>query len=341
MVNIQKDNLEVTRVNLEMAKLREKVGTSGPGEVYRWEIQMAGARQAVIGAQAVLKKAVMALNEVLQNSQEEEFDLDNFDLSKDSFYLNYVQMEPYIDNLRGYKIFKDFMVADTFEFSPEIRQIDGGIAAAERLLKSEKKRGKDPTVALQFNFTRTFKEWGTGDEKFVPPPFNSVFKIPDKNDSYIGLNVSLPVFEGRARTASIKQVNAEVLRLKAERDYLKDRLELNTRVALEDAKASFASINLANSRAEYAEKMLELVQNAYSRGAVSVLDLIDAQNAFLVAKEAAADAVFSFVKDFVYVCRAVGSYDIMLDEKSNAEWFKRLRIYYADKSEKPNNRKRD
>jgi hypothetical protein len=74
---------------------------------------------------------------------------------------------------------------------------------------------------------------------------------------------------------------------------------------------------------------------------VSVLDLIDAQNAFLVAKEAAADAVFSFVKDFVYVCRAVGSYDIMLDEKSNAEWFKRLRIYYADKSEKPNNRKRD
>ncbi|OQB49440.1 MAG: outer membrane channel protein [bacterium ADurb.Bin157] len=341
MVNIQKDNLEVTRVNLEMAKLREKVGTSGPGEVYRWEIQMAGARQAVIGAQAVLKKAVMALNEVLQNSQEEEFDLDNFDLSKDSFYLNYVQMEPYIDNLRGYKIFKDFMVADTFEFSPEIRQIDGGIAAAERLLKSEKKRGKDPTVALQLNFTRTFKEWGTGDEKFVPPPFNSVFKIPDKNDSYIGLNVSLPVFEGRARTASIKQVNAEVLRLKAERDYLKDRLELNTRVALEDAKASFASINLANSRAEYAEKMLALVQNAYSRGAVSVLDLIDAQNAFLVAKEAAADAVFSFVKDFVYVCRAVGSYDIMLDEKSNAEWFKRLRIYYADKSEKPNNRKRD
>ncbi|MDD3000863.1 MAG: TolC family protein [Candidatus Riflebacteria bacterium] len=341
MVNIQKDNLEVTRVNLEMAKLREKVGTSGPGEVYRWEIQMAGARQAVIGAQAVLKKAGMALNEVLQNSQEDEFDLDKFDLSKDCFYLNYVQIEPYIDNLRGYKIFKDFMVADTFEFSPEIRQIDVGIAAAERMLKSEKRRGKDPTVALQFNFTRTFKEWGTGDDKSVPPPFNSVFKLPDKNDSYVGVNVSLPIFEGRERAASIKQARADVLRLNTERDYLKDRLELNTRVTLEDAKASFASINLANSRAEYAEKMLELVQNAYSRGAVSVLDLIDAQNAFLIAKEAAADAVFSFVRDFVNVCRAVGSYDIMFDEKSNAEWFERLKLYYAGRSEEPNIRKRE
>ena len=33
--NIQRDNLEVTRANLEIARFREQVGTSGPAEVYR------------------------------------------------------------------------------------------------------------------------------------------------------------------------------------------------------------------------------------------------------------------------------------------------------------------
>ncbi|MEW6712512.1 MAG: TolC family protein, partial [Candidatus Riflebacteria bacterium] len=57
---IQRDNLEVTRANLEIAKFREEVGNSGPAEVYRWEIQMASARQAVIDASVMRKKAELA-----------------------------------------------------------------------------------------------------------------------------------------------------------------------------------------------------------------------------------------------------------------------------------------
>ncbi len=69
--NIQEDNLAVTRANLEIAKQRENVGTAAPAEVYRWEIQMAMARQAVIEADATKRKSELALNEALSNRYSE------------------------------------------------------------------------------------------------------------------------------------------------------------------------------------------------------------------------------------------------------------------------------
>ena len=45
---IQLENLEVTRVNLELARSREAIGQSSPGEVYRWEGEIANLRIDVI-----------------------------------------------------------------------------------------------------------------------------------------------------------------------------------------------------------------------------------------------------------------------------------------------------
>lgn len=327
--NIQRDNLEVTRANLEIARFREQVGTSGPAEVYRWEIQIAGARQSVIEASAMRKKAEMALNQVLSGAQEEEFSTADCDIFAEVFFLDYEKVAPYIDNQAGYKAFRDFLVADTFAFSPEIQQIGKGIEAIDRSRLSAKRRFNQPVVALQGNFSRTVRESGAGaDKPAMPAPFGSVFKYPDKNDWYLGINVSIPLHEGGDRKAAVKEAEATLKKLEAEREYLMQRLELNTRASLEDARASFSSIRLAKTRAGFAAKTLELVQSAYSRGAVNILDLIDAQNASLVAKEASANAVFSFLSDFVKVCRAVGTFDFILDHESNGHWYERLFTYF-------------
>ncbi len=329
--NIQRDNLEVTRANLEIARFREQVGTSGPAEVYRWEIQMAGARQAVVDSSALRKKAEMALNQILNASQEEEFTTADCDIFSQVFFLDYARVAPFIDNQLGYKVFRDFLVADTYAFSPELQQIGRGIEAMERSRRSAKNRYNHPVVALQGNFSRTLRESGVGDTKpAMPAPFNSVFSFPDKNDWHVALNISLPIFEGGDRKAAVKEAEATVKKLEAERSFLMQRLELNTRTSLEDARASFSSIGLSQTRAGFAAKTLDLVQSAYSRGAVNILDLIDAQNAFLVAKEASANAVFSFLSDFVRVCRAVGTFDFILNPQSNSHWYERLTSFYSN-----------
>jgi outer membrane protein TolC len=222
------------------------------------------------------------------------------------------------------------MVQDTFAFSPELQQINNGLKAQKRIHKSARRRFDSPTVALQGNFTRTLRETGVGETKpALPAPFSSVLKYPDKNDWYVGLNVSIPIHEGGDRKAAVKEADAGIKKLENDREFLKQRLELNTRVTLEDARASYSSIKLAETRADYASKTLELVQSAYTRGAVNILDLIDAQNASLVAKEASANAIFNFLSDFIKVCRAVGSFDFMLKEESHKTWYERLESYYA------------
>ena len=222
------------------------------------------------------------------------------------------------------------MVWDSLAFSPEFVQIEKNLEIVERLKGSERAEGREPRVAVKANFTRTFDESGVGRIKNVPAPFNSVFKIPDNNDWFVGFDVSLPIFEGGRRKANIKAYEADIEALKTRRNLLRDKLELNTLACLEDAKASYSSIKLAQRRATYAKKTLGLVQSAYSRGAISMLDLIDAQNAYLVSTEAAAATKFSFVKDFVALCRAVGSFDIMLNKDCNEDWLRRMKMFYEN-----------
>ncbi|MFZ5951178.1 MAG: TolC family protein [Candidatus Rifleibacteriota bacterium] len=328
---IQRDNLEVTRANLEIAKFREEVGTSGPAEVYRWEIQMASARQAVIDASVMRKKAELALNQILNSQQEGEFTTADCDIFAKVFLLDQQKVAPYLDNMFGFKVFRDFLVKDTLARAPEINQLENAIDAQKRAHRSARRRYNNPTVALQGNFTRTLKESGLGEPKPpMPAPFSGFFKYPDKNDWYVGLNVSIPLHEGGDRPAAIRQAKASLLQLENNLAYMMQRLELNTRATLEDARASFASIGLSKTRSEYAVKALELVQNAYQRGAVNILDLIDAQNASLVSKEASANAMFNFFSDFVRVCRAVGSFEFILNKDSQGEWRQRLHDYYQE-----------
>ncbi|MGM0599432.1 MAG: TolC family protein [Candidatus Rifleibacteriota bacterium] len=329
MQTIQRDNLEVTRKNLELAKFREQVGTSGPAEIYRWEIQMASSRQAVIDASVMRKKAELAMNQLLNTSQEEEFTTADCDIFAKIFLIDQKGIAPYIDNQYGFKVFRDFLVKDSFAFSPEIRKLKQTINAQQRARRSAKRRYTNPTVALQGNFTRNLKKAGIGEPK--PPlsgPFSNVFSYPDDNDWFVGVNVSIPLHEGGDRRAAIKQTDAVIGQLENNLDFLMQRLELNTRVTLEDARSSFSSIGLSNSRAEYASKALDLVQSAYQRGAVNILDLIDAQNASLVAKEASANAMYNFFGDFVKVCRAVGNFDFILNQQSHDVWKEKLKNYY-------------
>ncbi len=326
---IQRDNLEVTRANLEIARFREQVGMSGPAEVFRWEIQMASARQAVVDVSVMRKKSELALNQLLNAAQEEEFTTVDCDVYPQVFFLDYAKVASYIDNIYGYKIFRDFLVADTFFFSPEIQQLDKSLTALGRGERSARRRFNQPTVAIQGNFSRTFHESGTGRVKpAMPAPFNSVFNYPDKNDWYVGLHVSMPLHQGGDRKASIKEARANIKKLEYDRDHLMQRLELNTRASLEDARASFSGIGLSRTRADFASKALGLVQSAYTRGAVNILDLIDAQNALLIAQEASTNAVFNFLSDFVRVCRAVGTFDFILNQQTNEDWYERLEQYY-------------
>ena len=348
--NIQEDNLAVTRANLELAKQREQVGTAAPAEVYRWEIQMATARQAVIEADATKRKSELALNEALSNRQDEPFNTLEEDIFSNIFFFDYNRIAPYIDNIQSFDCFSNFLVEDSFAFSPEISAVNKNLEATARMRRAHRRRRQfRPTLDLSANVDRTFEKAGEGKRKptindvnlplsqlhpnipgirDVNLPLSSMFKFPDDNDWSVALSLTFPLFDGALTGAALRESDKMLDALRTRRDDLMQKHELQTRVALENAKTSFISIKMSRQRVEYAEKALEAVRNAYSRGAINILDLIDAQNAYRIAKEANANAVFTFLSDFIQVCRSVGTFDFILNQRTNNEYYGRIENYF-------------
>ena len=70
---IQRQNLDLTRTNLELARVRRQIGVARAAEVVRWENQIANNRRTVITAFAQRKQAAIVLNRVLHRPLEEAF----------------------------------------------------------------------------------------------------------------------------------------------------------------------------------------------------------------------------------------------------------------------------
>src|SRR5262249_30198990 len=78
-----------------------------------------------------------------------------------------------------------------------------------------------------------------------------------------------------------------------------------------------------------ANENLASVTDAYARGAVTVTDLIDAQNTALSAGLAAADAKFGFMSDYVSVLRAMSEFEVLLDPPSRDRGRKEVNEWIA------------
>ncbi len=70
---VRKQNLSLTRTNLDLSRVRQSIGTANPAEVFRWESQVATERSQVISASALRNQAEIALNRILNRPLEESF----------------------------------------------------------------------------------------------------------------------------------------------------------------------------------------------------------------------------------------------------------------------------
>ncbi len=98
---------------------------------------------------------------------------------------------------------------------------------------------------------------------------------------------------------------------------------------------SYNSIDLSKLAADAAAANLVLVTDAYSKGVVSIIDLLDAQNASLQAAEGADNAVYDFLVDVINMQRAVGQYDFLLSDDEAQIEAQRLKDYISNDGRLP------
>jgi outer membrane protein TolC len=321
--SVERDNLSLTRRNLEMAQSRQQIGIANPSEVYRWESEVALSRRRVIDAVAVTRQAEIALARLLHRPLRESFELADVTIEDPSLVTGQRGFFGYVEDQLVFDAFSDFLVKEGLAASPEIHQLDALIAASERSLRSATSAFFSPTVSLQAQVDRQFEESGAGAGG---PGLQLPTELPTADDTNwsVGLNLSIPVWTSGSRLADRTQASEELFDLRLQRAAAIERVEQRIRTALEEVSASFLGIQLANDAAVAAAQSLELVSDGYARGVVSILDVLDAQNAALTADLAAAASVYQFLIDLMEVERAISQLDFFMSPEAYEAWFQRL-----------------
>ena len=312
---IRRNNLKVSRSNLDHAQVRREIGTSNPSEVYRWQSQIANDQQAVIDANVNRNLAEIDLNRVLHRPLEEPFQPEDIGLDDPRLLIAHTRLKRYLDNPGRFRILRSFLVDEGLVNAPEIRQFDAVVAAQERALSSAKRSFISPTVGLRVEATSILDRSGAGAQ------------LPAQGGDRswtIGVSASLPLFEGGGRLAEVTRNRSERNRLVFERNATRELVEQRTRSALHRMGGSFASIRLSREAADAATNNLDLTIDGYSRGVLSILSLIDAQNAALSSDLGAANAVYAFLIDLMEVERAVGRYSFFMNDGEIDDMLDRL-----------------
>jgi len=325
VLNIQKDNLKLTRANLERSKVRVSVGAAGPEEVYRWESELANRLQEVLSAESSLFDVRSEMNRILDRPLTEAFAPAEAGLRDPVTVVRDQRIFAYLETPRKIRLFRDFLMVESQGLSPELRAIDARLAARKRVLVSSKREFWLPTFELRGSVTELFDKNGDGSE--FP---SSVGEVPDDTSWAVGVSATLPLFTGGERSAELRQAGEEIERLNRQREAAAARVSQRALVSMNRVRASYPGIRLSKDAAESAANNLQLVTDSYVRGVLSIIDLLDAQNLALVAEQQAANAVYDFLTDLMEVQRSVGAFFLYADESERDVWFSKADAYFTE-----------
>jgi outer membrane protein TolC len=327
LVRIQRRNLEITRSNLELAKIRRSIGAANPAEVLRWESQIATDRKTVVEFDAQEKVAEIALNRLLNRDLEQRFLTEEVDLQDPSLITGQERFTGYTETPARFLLFSDFMVQEGLATSPELAQVDTLIRAQQRLIQSTKRAYWAPDLGFEAGIDEFLRRAGEGADRGFPGG-EELFPFNNDTSWSLGVSASLPLYAGGRRLAERVQAEIDLQGLQLQRDSASQRIDERIRSGMQLARSSFAGIGLSEQASSAASQTLELVSDAYARGAVSILDLLDAQRNALNAEQLVTNSRYDFLVDLMEVQRAANRSDFFMTAEQRDLWFERLEQYF-------------
>ncbi len=309
----QRYNLDITRTNLNLAENRVKVGSTNASDLYRWESELANAKNGVLSAKSNLERAKQNLNKLLNRPIDEDFSTSVETLDNPALLISDPKITNLVNNAYTLEVLTDLFVEQGLELSSELKQIEAQIAASKRGVQRDERAYFVPDVNLTGQYSRNFDEdraaGGTAAEE---------------NDWQIGVEFSLPLYEGGARAARTAQSRLAVKQQETQYQDTKNTIETNIRSAMESVHASYAAIDLTKKSEIASQKSYDLVSQSYVQGAVSITDLLDSQTTLISAREASMNAVHTLLIDLMILQRAIGAFDFFLTDSEKLNFSESL-----------------
>ncbi|MDT0539910.1 TolC family protein [Croceitalea sp. P059] len=310
-VQIQSQNLQLTKENLRIAKQNYEAGQSGKSDMLRFQSQMAQNTQTMIEAINQLDQAFIAINQLLNNPINYELDIVDANIGEGVFEAyNYEQLADLLDNPLLKEPFVAFLIEEAKNNSPELESLGYNLKAIKRNFNLNSFGRLIPTVALQANYNKNFNQWGAG----------SIDPSPVGNYN-AGLSVSIPILNQFRTNINRQTAKIQLDQIEINKQNTELAIESNVSTAVLNIINQISNIRLSEVSVTAAKEALELVQTSYSEGAVSIIQLIDAQNNFLQAQLAQANATYNFLLNSIQLERFMG-YNFLLHTREENDAFK-------------------
>ncbi len=313
---IYKENLKLTRANLERARIKVNTGAAGPDEVYRWQSKFANDSREVLYKESETMDAMEALNRILHRPLDEAFVPQEANLEDPLFIMGDRFYLKLMENPLLLRKFKKFAARQAVTIRPELKGFDEAIKAKARLAKGAKRELWLPDFTVEWKVDQYLSEDGHGRRE------GTRF---DDTDWNIGVFARIPLFEGGKTAAKASRLERELARLRIDRNAAAELIIQDVLAAINRTRASYPSISLTREAALAAKKNLELVTDSYVHGIKTIIDLLDAQSQYLNAELNAANAVYNFLIDFMGVQRAMGKFVIFLPQAERNNWMRRAK----------------
>lgn len=209
---------------------------------------------------------------------------------------------------------------ETFAIDPQVLSLQQGeanlanrteIRVLEKqteLLELDKKAAKaDYYPTLSFSGNLGYMSFA---ERF--PMFNgNATKTPY---SAVGLNLSIPIFNGGKTRAVVNQKNVEILRAKAEMEDTKLALTMANENAKTQVRNSLLTINSNQGNVTLAKEVLDNTENNYKNGLATLTELLDAENAYADAQNNLNTSLLDYKVAEVQLIKANGNLKTLVNE---------------------------
>jgi outer membrane protein TolC len=320
VASVRRQNVENTRQNLETARAREAVGLSTRSDYLRWVAQMAGARQELLTAEANDRQATVQLSQLIHDDSPQSLVIVEAGIDEPLKWIASPHTQRYLDTPAKWNVFREFILSQAHEYSPEVKRVDELIAGQQREVSSARRAFFIPDLAVVGIASDQFDRSGAGSERTAATPGNTAW--------FVGIQAKLPIFSGGALKAKLSENRHQLRQLDAQRDATVDAVDARAQSVLARIPSSYPAIALAREAAAAARENYTKVADAYTRGVVSITDLISAQDASLNAELSQAQATFTFLIDFADTLRVSNSFDVLLDPQTREPWYNTVDTWF-------------
>ena len=255
LLGVSQSNLNSSQQQLALTKQRFDLGSARKTDLLKAEVRYGQARVDVINNEAVLKNAYLSLKNAMGIVRTDR----DFIVNDDVFFLDKI---PDFEN--GFESIQ--------KFNPSVLAKKNQITSAE-YSKKIAKGSRLPNISASARYSGNSEDFQTLSDEW------------DENwRMSTSLSFSIPIYTGNTLSTTIQQAKLNVR--KQESEYLTQLQDLSVQLELILDQLNYYKevIPINEKVVASAEEDVKLVQERYSLGSASILEVLDAQVSLVTAR---------------------------------------------------------